>query len=155
METCHLAMVGNGICSEKIPQFPLFCRRNGSFQGIPRSTEESIPKLENETGQNEMEQYRITRKKLVLQKQPLFLKFRLLHFEKVMQTESFLFQQRELRTCFLSRNAYASMLLILFHKTEFRVVFSSSISVFRGIIFLSEIPNPPPCQCMVSSLRTN
>jgi hypothetical protein len=68
-----------------------------------------------------------------------------------------------------SEQNYGSLLLFLFHGTEFRVIFSSSegfgtefrdflfrgttgipseiticsvYSVFRGIIFLSEIPNP-------------
>ncbi len=70
-----------------------------------------------------------------------------------------------------SEQNYRSLLLFLFHGTEFRVVFSSAegfgtefrdflfrgttgipseiticsvYSVFRGIIFLSEIPNPRP-----------
>jgi hypothetical protein len=71
-----------------------------------------------------------------------------------------------------------SKLLLLFHGTEFRVVFSSAegfgtefrrflfrgtagipseisicsvYSVFRGIIFLSEIPNPPTCRPLGSA----
>jgi hypothetical protein len=81
--------------------------------------------------------------------------------------------ERNSELCSLPRNSseqnYGSLLLFLFHGTEFRVVFSSVegfrtefrdfmfcgttgipseiticsvYSVFRGIIFLSEIPNP-------------
>ncbi len=85
-----------------------------------------------------------------------------------------------------SEQNYGSLLLFLFHGTNFRVVFSSAegfgtefrdflfrgttgipseiticsvYSVFRGIIFLSEIPNPSPgsqgtsCPCSLFMIR--
>ncbi len=147
------------------------------FRGIPSFTEKSILKLGTE---------RNYAKKFVWQnsvKIHLFWhylwNFRLPRFEKVIQNDSFLFQKTELWACFRPRNAleifFESLLLFLFHGTEFRIFslprnasewnfgeFSvqrnswNSVgtnhlfvySIYWGIICLSEISNPNiHCKC--------
>ncbi len=81
--------------------FPLFRGRKWSLRGIPKFTEESIPKLGTE--RNDMKK---------------------IGFTKI------LLQQTELTACFFPRNASErnskSLLLFLFHGTEFLVFFSSA-----------------------------
>ncbi len=91
---------------------------------LPRSTEESCEPERNNAkyvgftkSQNNLTKFVRTSKVIFFFRQ-YFWHFRLPCFEKVIQNQSFLFQQTEWRACFLRE--------MLWNQTEFRVVFSST-----------------------------
>ncbi len=81
----------------------LFHGRKCSFRGIPSFTEESILKLGTERNYAKKISFTNPASKLIFSH--TFLKFSAAHFENVIQKERFLFQQTEMRACFLPRNA--------------------------------------------------
>ncbi len=98
--------VGNGILFWKkssgidSDRFPLFRGRKCSFRGMPRSTEESIPKLGTEI-----------RKKIVFWNSKNNLTKWFVRTSKVLNASKWNFE---------------SLLVFLFHRIEFRVLFSSA-----------------------------